>query len=235
LILLKTHARLSSASIKMAFHGIRFFLRYTLDRDRDGLPCMRFRAESALSDVLTIHEVRRLVEAEPALHHRTFFWAVYSLGLRLQEALHLQPGHIDVARRLVHVHRGKGAVDRYVPLPSRTLELLDTYASTHRNHVWYFPGQPHKRDLAAVAPSPMDRRTVQCAIRRVVRRLGFKKRISIHTLRHSYATHLLEAGVSLRLIQQYLGHRSLNSTIRYLHFTTRGQEYAFDVVETLMS
>ena len=135
---------------------------------------------------------------------------------------------------MVHVHRGKGAKDRYVPLPSSTLKMLREYWVTHRHPVWLFPATGRDHQQAASADGPMERSSVQGALRRVVRELGFRKAISIHTLRHSYATHLLEAGVNLRLIQQYLGHSSLQTTMVYLHLTTVSQEQAFARIEELM-
>jgi integrase/recombinase XerD len=195
LISLKAEGRLAPASIKMALHGIRCFLRHTVKRDPESLPYMRFRTEKRLPHVLTIEEVRELLQAERQQHYRTFFWTVYSLGLRLSEALYLERSHIDAGRMLVHVHRGKGGVDRFVPMPTRTLELLSAFWNTHRNPTWMFPRSPHDPRSARVAQNPMTRCCVHDAIRRVRRRIGLTKRASIHTLRHSYATHLLEAGV----------------------------------------
>jgi integrase len=121
-----------------------------------------------------------------------------------------------------------------VPLPSSTLAALRAYWATHRHPTWLFPATGRDHRQAAVAECPMERSSVQGALRRVVRELGFRKTISIHTLRHSYATHLLEAGVNLRLIQQYLGHRSLQTTMVYLHLTAASQEQARQRIEELM-
>ena len=135
---------------------------------------------------------------------------------------------------MVHVHRGKGAKDRYVPLPTRTLKVLREYWATHRHPVRLFPATGRDHRQATAADGPMPRSSVQKALRRVVQELKFQKAISIHTLRHSYATHLLEAGVNLRLIQQYLGHSSLQTTMVYLHLTTASQEQAVARIEELM-
>jgi site-specific recombinase XerD len=132
------------------------------------------------------------------------------------------------------VRRGKGAKDRYVPLPGRTLEVLCEYWATHRHPQCLFPARGRDGHQAAIADQPMTRATVQKAMSRVVQELGLKKTISVHSLRHSYATHLLEAGVNLRLIQQYLGHSSLHTTTVYLHLTTASQEQAVARIETLM-
>jgi len=233
-VYLTSKTSLSSASIKMALSAIRFYLRRVLACDNADLPYIRLRHEVRLPDVLTIGEVRAIIDQTSALHHKTFLWTTYSLGLRLSEALSLQPGDIDSQRRLVHVHRGKGARDRYVPLPSRTLHMLRDYWRTHRNPRLLFPAAPHIPTLALRSSVHLSRAAVQQALKKSVRRLRISKRVSPHTLRHSYATHLLEAGVSLRLIQQYLGHARLSATLLYLHLTTRGQEYALDTIEGLM-
>jgi integrase/recombinase XerD len=181
-----------------------------------------------------VKEVRTLIDAVRTHHNRAYFWTVYSLGLRLNEGLHLQVGDIDSARMLVHVHRGKGAKDRYVPLPPSTLSILRDYWLTHRHPVWLFPAIGRDRQQAATAEEPMNRSSVQGAMRRVVVELGIRKSVSIHTLRHCYATHLLEAGVNLRLIQQYLGHSSIQTTMVYLHLTALGQEQARAAIDRLM-
>jgi site-specific recombinase XerD len=184
--------------------------------------------------VLSVAELRRLSDAVGTHHNRAYFGTVYSLGLRLGEGLHLQVGDIDSARMLVHVHRGKGAKDRSVPLPSRTLSVLSEYWATHHHPQWLFPATGRDHQQAALATGPMDKSSVPGAMRRVVQELKLQKAISIHSLRHSYATHLLEAGVNLRLIQQDLGHSSLPTTMVYLHLTTARQEQAVARIEALM-
>jgi integrase/recombinase XerD len=235
LLFLKNEKHFASASLKIAFYGIRFFFRTTAPRDWPTFQQLRIPRQKTLPDVLTIDEIRRLIDAVRTPHNRTYLWTLYSLGLRMTEGLHLQPGDIDGARGLVHVHRGKGARDRYVPLPPRTLLMLREYWCMHRHPRWLFPalGQGGK-PATMTATHPMPRRSVQAALRRVVQQVGLSKRVSLHTLRHSYATHLLEAGVNLRLIQQYLGHRSLQTTTLYLHLTTSGQEHAVATIERLM-
>jgi site-specific recombinase XerD len=133
------------------------------------------------------------------------------------------------------VHRGKGAKDRFIPLPARTLSVLREYWATHRNPQLLFPATGRDHQQAATTTEPMGKASVQGAMRRVVLQLGFRKSVHVHTLRHSYATHLLEAGVNLRLIQQYLGHSSLQTTMIYLHLTPAGQDQARGVIEQLMS
>jgi integrase/recombinase XerD len=231
---LKNDRKFASASLVIAYTGIKFFYSHTAPRDWPTLQRLRVRKEQRLPDVLSVDEVRRLIAAVRTHHNRAYFWTVYSLGLRLEEGLHLQVGDIDSERMLVHVRRGKGAKDRYVPLPGHTLKVLREYWATHRHPEWLFPVTGRDGHRAATADHPMTRSSVQKAMSRVVHELGFKKAVSIHTLRHSYATHLLEAGINLRLIQQYLGHSSLGTTMVYLHLTTASQEQAVARIETLM-
>ena len=231
---LKNDRRFASASLGIAYSGIKFFYSHTTPRDWPTLRRLRVRREKKLPDVLSVAEVRQLIAAVRTPHNRTFFWTVYSLGLRLGEGLHLQVRDIDSARMMVHVHRGKGAKDHYVPLPSHTLTSLRAYWITHRHPVWLFPATGRDHGQATVADRPMERSSVQGALRRVVRDLKLRKTISMHTLRHSYATHLLEAGVNLRLIQQYLGHSSLHTTMVYLHLTNVSHEQALIRIQELM-
>jgi len=157
------------------------------------------------------------------------------LGLRLQEALSLQASDIDGQRLQVHVHRGKGAKDRYVPLPAQTLALLRTYWKTHRHPTWLFPATGRDHTQSPTAAAPMCRSSDQGALRTAKQRAGITKTgVAIHTLRHSYATHLLEAGVNPRLIQRYLGHTQLETTMLSLHLTHKGHEEAYERLNALM-
>lgn len=234
LLHLKNDRKFASSSLGIAYSAIKFFYSHTAPRDWPTLQRIRVQKEKRLPDVLSIDEVRELIGAVRKLRYRTYFSTVYSLGLRRNEGLHLQVPDIDSARMLVHVHRGKGAKDRFVPLPARTLTLLREYWVTHRNPVWLFPDIGSDPRQAVSSDRPMSKDGVQHAMQRVVHQLGWRKAVSIHTLRHSYATHLLEAGVNLRLIQQYLGHSSLQTTMVYLHLTTVSQEQAIAVINKLM-
>ena len=135
---------------------------------------------------------------------------------------------------MVHIHRGKGAKDRLIPLADVTLEVLRKYWSTHRNPRWIFPAEGRDHKQASTASKPMSESSVQDVIKAVLDQLNWsERRISTHTLRHCYATHLLEAGVSLKLIQKYLGHKHLTSTMIYLHITTVGEEAAIVKINAL--
>jgi integrase len=135
---------------------------------------------------------------------------------------------------LVHVRRGKGDKDRSVPLPQRTLELLRQYWLTHRHPIWLFPAGGSGPAQGQPASTPISVSTLQKACRLAKQEAGITKRVSVHSLRHAYATHLLEAGVSLRIIQAYLGHTSPQTTARYTHLTSQAQTSAGAVINALM-
>lgn len=227
--------RLSTSSINVIHQGMKKFYSITYPRDWKVLKLARIQTEQKLPVVLSVGEVHTLLKLidKPAM--RCFFSTVYNLGLRLQEGLFLQPKDIDSKRMLVHIHRGKGAKDRLIPLPESTLELLRDYWSTHRNPNWIFPAEGRNHKQSTVAEKPMSESSVQDVIKAVLKQLNWGNRgISTHTLRHCYATHLLEAVVSLKLIQKYLGHRHLTSTMVYLHVTTVGEEAAIRKINAIM-
>jgi site-specific recombinase XerD len=227
LLFIKNEQHWEANSFKVAYSGLKFFYKTTCPRDWATLKNLRVPKSDKLPTVLSIPEVDQLMAAVRKPLMRCFLWTVYALGLRLQEALHLQVSDIDSRRMVVHVRRGKGHKDRLVPLTPHTLDLLRRTWATHRNPLWIFPaeGRDHKR--ARTAQRPMEPTTPQSCMKKVVNELGWGKRgVTIHTLRHCFATHLLEAGVNLRQIQKYLGHATwLTSTI-YLHLTTVGEEAA---------
>lgn len=235
LLFLKNDKHFAASTLRLAYCSIKFFYNRTVPRDWPTLKCLRISKPKTLPDVLSIDEVHCLIEAIHRPHHRAYLWTVYSLGLRREEGLQLKVTDIDSQRMTVHVHCGKGAKDRYVPLPAKTLNVLREHWATHRNQVWLFPAYGHVREKAAVAQRPMTKSSVQAALRQAVQQARLRKSIHLHTLRHSYATHLLEAGVNLRLIQSYLGHRSLQTTMIYLHLTTHGHEQARAAIERLMA
>ena len=226
---------LAPASLRICSSGIRFFSQHVLQRDWHTLTRMRAQTAHRLPAVLSVEEVRRLLASATPLHHQAYFTTVYSLGLRLHEALSLQGSDIDGPRLQVHIHHGKGAKDRYVPLPEETLLLLRTYWKTHRHTTWLFPATGRDHQHSPTALSPMSRTSVQGAFRTAKHRAGITKMgVAIHTLRHSYAPHLLEAGVNPRLIQRSLGHTQLETTMVYLHLTNKGHEDAYERLNALM-
>ncbi len=225
----------ASSTLKICYSGLKFFFVNVLQRDWHIFEILKAQREQKLPCVLSREEVYHILQEVKTFHNYVFLSTVYSCGLRLQEALHLQVSDIDSDRMRIHVHRGKGAKDRFVPLPHETLILLRQYWATHRNPNLIFPALGRGHQKAPTSKTPMSIESVQGALRKAVIAAGIKKRrVTIHTLRHSYATHMLEAGVNLRVIQRYLGHAVLQTTMVYLHLTTKGQEDAFEIINCQM-
>jgi site-specific recombinase XerD len=232
-LFLKNEKKFAYGSLRVAFSGIKFFYTRTCKRNWETLAQMKLQNVKSLPEVLTIRQVHQIMDAATTPRIAVYFWTVYSLGLRLQEGLNLQVGDIDGDRMMVHVHRGKGAKDRYVPLPSSTLDLLRLYWVSHRHKRLLFPADGRQHRGISTAKTPMSITAVQGAMKKITKRIDFGKKVSIHTLRHSYGTHLLEAGVSLRAIQQYMGHSSLQTTMVYLHLTESAAVDSRKVIEKL--
>lgn len=223
------------ATMRICYTGIRFFYRHVLRRDWHVLTILKTKREKRLPSVLTREEVRRIFSHITTFHNYTYLTTVYSCGLRLQEGLFLQTADIDGKRKIIHVHRGKGCKDRYVPLPDSTLLLLRRYWKTHRNSKLIFPALGRGLNTGPTATTPMAIESVQGAFRDAKNKADInKRRVSVHTLRHSYATHLLEAGVNIRTIQEYLGHAQLETTMVYLHLTRVGKENACRMINNIM-
>lgn len=231
---LKNVKHYSRSASTIALCGIKFFYEHTLHQEWTTLTFVRPPREQKLPVILSIEEVRTILAHLKLLRYRVCLTTIYSCGLRLQEGTHLQVPEIDSARMLVHVRSGKGAKDRYVPLPKPTLEWLRQYWKTHRHPVWIFPAPGRGGTGMPTATTPMPRSSVQDAFRAALKASGIHKRASVHTLRHSYATHLLEAGVNLRLIQEYLGHNAPTTTAIYTHLTIKADAMARDALNRLM-
>lgn len=214
----KKVARQTSTQVICAF---KLFWEKTLKRlwPRE-LELVRANPQFKLPVVLSAAEVRRILAEVGALDHRVCLVLIYSCGLRLGEGLKLQVRDIDAERMLLHIRGGKGNEDRYVPLPERTLLLLREQWKTHRHPTLLFPAKGHSGQGARTATEPMCRTTLQRAFRLALQASGVKKAAHIHTLRHSYATHLLEQGENLRQIQVNLGHKSPVVTAVYTHLTS---------------
>ena len=225
----------SPSTMRICYTGIKFFFAHVLRRDWHLLNIVRAQRQSRLPAVLAQEEVRRILQQVDTFHNYAFLATVYSCGLRLQEGLHLEVADIDGPRKMIHVHRGKGAKDRYVPLPESTYALLRRDWCTHRNPRLIFPAVGRTRNQGPVSAIPMSIEGVQGGFRRAKVAAGIQKRgVSVHTLRHSYATHLLEAGVNLRVIQKNLGHANIETTMVYLHLTNKGLEDAYHLINAVM-
>ena len=218
---LKNDKKVARQTSTQAICAIKLFWEKTLRRAwPHELELARANPQFKLPVVLSASEVRRILAEVPALDHRVCLVTIYSCGLRLGEGLRLQVPDIDSERMLLHIRAGKGNHDRYVPLPQRTLLLLREQWKSHRHPVLLFPAKGHSGLGARTATEPMCRTTLQRAFRLALKASGVTKAAHIHTLRHSYATHLLEQGENLRQIQVNLGHKSPLVTAVYTHLTS---------------
>jgi site-specific recombinase XerD len=232
-LFLMNEKRYAEGSLTVSLSAFKFFFRVTCRRDWDTLNQLKVKGTKTLPEVITISQVHSIIDACNTQRMAVFFWTAYSMGLRLSEALHLQIGDVDAKRGFVHIHRGKGAKDRYIPLPTSTLHQLRTHWLTHRHKRFLFPADGRKHKGMAQAKTPMAPTTPQDAMKLITTKINFGKKVCTHTLRHSYATHLLESGVSLKVIQKYLGHSSLQTTMVYLHLTEVAEVDARAVIEKI--
>jgi len=213
LVYLAQERKLSASSLNVAVSGMRAFYDWVLQRPDAGLwrALPRVRKSVHRPQVLDVTEVERLLTvgcAHPK--HRAFLMTVYGAGLRVGEACRLEPRHIDAARMQIRVEQGKGRKDRYTLLSPRLLQELRDYWRMFRPGQWLFP--------ASRNPSqPMDENMGQKIYYAAVARAGLPKKGGIHCLRHSFATHLLESGVEITIVQRLLGHNALSVTANYLH------------------
>jgi site-specific recombinase XerD len=224
---LANEKKLARSTTTIALCGIRFLYQRTLHQQWPTLELVRPAYEYKLPVVLSHDEVLRILAEVQVPKYRTCLATIYSCGLRLEEGLHLRVSDVDSARMMLLIH-GKGKKDRYVPLPERTLELLRQHWRAERPAEWMF-ASPRRGNRYPVSAGALDP-----AFRKAVKASGIGKAAHIHTLRHSYATHLLEAGVNLRIIQDNLGHRSARTTQIYTHLTREVRDQITNPLNQLM-
>lgn len=212
LLHLVNEAKVSYAVVSIYVSALRFLYKVTLQRPWDLQTIPHPRPEKRLPEIPTRDEILQLLGCVPNLKHRAILMTCYAAGLRVAEAVRLKPGDIDSARMVIYVRQGKRRKDRVVPLSRTLLELLRAYYRVVRPRDWLFPGR-YDQHLSV--------RVAQHALGRARRVSGLKRPMTVHTLRHGFATHLLEAGTNLRTLQLLLGHSSLRSTAVYTHVSTR--------------
>lgn len=198
---------ISWPSLNQTVCALRFFYGVTLNRPEIPERIPYAREPRKLPVILGADEVVRFLEAVPSLKTRVALTTAYAAGLRASEAVSLQVSDIDSSRMLILVRHGKGAKDRTVMLPQQLLSILRVYWRLARPKLWLFPGRGNDK--------PIDVQVLHAACRSAAEAAGLAKRVSVHTLRHSFATHLLESGVDIRIIQVLLGHNNLSTTARY--------------------
>ena len=205
--------KVSQAVISQSYSALKFFFEKTLQRQWDVSKIPRSKQRKKLPVVLSKQEVASIFSSTKNLKHRAILMTIYSGGLRVGEATRLKVSDIDSERMMIRVNEGKGLKDRYTLLGDRTLEVLRLYYKAYRPLDWLFPGRNPSE--------PVSVSSVQRVFKASVYRAGIKKKVSVHTLRHCFATHLLESGTDLYYIQRLLGHCSAHTTSVYLHITGR--------------
>lgn len=193
--------------------ALKFVYQEVLIRDDVVKKLPRLKRQQTLPAVLSQREVQQIFKVVENIKHRAILLTIYSAGLRLGEVVRLKEGDLDEERRLIHIRQGKGRKDRYTLLSEVTLEVLNIYRKAYRLESWLFPGQAKGRHI--------NERSVQKVFDRAKEKAGIRKKATVHTLRHSFATHLLENGTDLRYIQELLGHKSSKTTEVYTHVTRK--------------
>jgi integrase/recombinase XerD len=217
--------KLSWSSFNQAVCALRLLYYTTLGRSAQ-IPVIPYgKRPKRLPTVLSPDEVLRLIRSAASGRDRLVVQVAYGCGLRLSELTHLRVSDIDSARMVIHVRQGKGAKDRLVPLSPRLLDELRAYWRMSRPRDWLFPGQKPGQ--------PLNASHVQRRFTRARKQAGLTKRCSMHTLRHSYATHLIEAGVDLFTLKELMGHRSLHTTALYLHLSTQRLQHMPSLLDLL--
>ncbi len=205
--------KLSSSHQNQVVNAIKLFFRTIENSKLNPELVHRPKREKILPNVLSKEEVKLILDALPNIKHKAMLSLIYSCGLRCSEVLNLKPENIDSKRKLVIIKQAKGRKDRIVPLSEKILLLLRDYWKLHQPKIWLFEGQNQG--------ATYDERSLQQVLKKAVYKAGIKKPVTLHWLRHSYATHLLENGTNLRYIQEMLGHRSSKTTEIYTHVSSQ--------------
>jgi integrase/recombinase XerD len=219
---------LSWSALKCDRMAIIHYWRLVLKTEWEWVDTVRPPRTKYLPDILTLGEINRLLSCIRKPSYRVFLHVIYSLGLRFNEARTLQVSDIDRAHHRIHIRDGKGAKDRYVTLPDCTYQVLRQFWPTHRHPTWIFPAEK-------LSDGPMGRDGVLIALKAALKEARISKRITPHNLRHSYATHLLQAGVDLRSLQELLGHSNVNTTAIYTQLTNISRRNTKDIINQLMN
>ena len=225
----------SWSTVKLDLYGLKFFYLHVLQRNWVDIPIIKSPKVKRIPDIVTIDEAFQLFTATQKLSYRILFFTLYSMGLRLGEGLRLQTGDIDAGRKRVHIRDAKGNKDRLVPLPTNTLNILRRFWKVHKHPLFLFPNRKRGLKNAHLVDSHLERNGVQTAMKKVVIELKFKKNISCHSLRHSFATHLLEAGADILELQKIMGHVSLLTTAKYTHLTAHTTQRAEVYINEIMN
>lgn len=202
----------SHSYVNQAISSVKFYCLKVLKLD-DNTPYIRPKKENKLPNVLSLLEVKLILEALQNIKHKAILYITYSSGLRVSEVVRLRLDDFDRDRKTLRIRQGKGRKDRYTLLSEIALEIVNRYCDQEKPVKWLFPGQQKECHLTE--------RSVQKIFEHALIKSGIIKNVSIHSLRHSFATHLLEGGIDIRYIQELLGHQSIHTTQRYTHVSIK--------------
>jgi len=225
---IKTQSRTPSSSyFKHTVYGLRFAYRAMgMPQKQVFLPKMQFPKK--LPVVLSQREVKHLLKTPDLLKHRLVLALLYGCGLRRQELCNIKIQDADLDRKMLHIREGKGRKDRYVPLGENLSRGVKTYLAAEKPYIWLFNGKTNTGQLQQFTGSG-----VRWIVKESQRKSGIKKKVTSHTLRHSYATHLLEMGMDIITLKDLLGHVDIQTTLMYLHIAQLGREKAFSPLDRL--
>lgn len=230
-LLQQEHNTPSDSYFKHSVYGLRFIFRmYGLKDKRIELPSIK--KEKKLPVVLSREEIKRLLKAPKYLKHRILLGLLYGCGLRCFEVRNLKISDLDFDRKMLHVRQGKGKKDRYLPLSNILIRGLKNYIDAEKPDTWLFNGKPEGR-AGGDFDSRYSQRGVQWAVNQARKEAGILKEMTVHTLRHTYATHLLEDGLDIISIKELLGHECIDTTMIYLHVAQSGRKKPFSPLDTL--
>jgi integrase/recombinase XerD len=223
----------SWSTVKTDRNGLQFFYKHVLQIQWTWVDIVKPPQIKTLPDILTQAEISLIINSTRGSRYQTYIFTAYSMGLRLGEALNLKVADIDSARHLVHIRNGKGRKDRFVTLPEKTRLIMRQYWATHRNPTFIFPSGKHTNERHH-ATSFMSRGGTQKSFKAIVKSCGLHKHITIHSLRHCYGTHLVEAGLNLGAIQHQMGHQSPNVTVGYIQMTDTIKQNTREIINNLI-
>ena len=227
-------SRYAPNTVNVQVVSLVFLHRYVLNREVEWGKIIKQKSPMSLPDIPTKEEVRFLINSVRKVRFRIFLLVVYSLGLRTSEGLKLEVGDVDGSQHRVHIRNSKGGKDRYVVLPELTLQALRRFWTTHRHPRLLFPSPVFDAERSRRSEAYMDASSIQAAFRATIRESGIQKRLTIRSLRHAYATHLLELGMDMRLIQDLMGHEDSKTTARYAHITKTCRDHTTDRLQLLL-
>jgi integrase/recombinase XerD len=225
------HNTPSEAYFKFTVYSLRYLFRMKGLKDKY-IELPSIKKERKLPVVLSKDEVRRLLKAPKLLKHRVLIGLLYDCGLRCFEARNIQLQDLDYDRKVLHVKKGKGKKDRYVPMSEHLIRGLKAYILAESPSIWLFNGQPEGR-AGGDFDSRYSQRGVQWAVKQAKKAAGITKDMNVHTLRHTFATHLLEDGMNIMSVKDLLGHSCIDTTLIYLHVAQTGNIKLFSPLDTL--